>query len=195
MSFRHVWIVFKKEVRDIARDKRTLITNLLIPIILMPLLFTFLGGGMEKMEEDIENITIALTAQSDTREIRSLLENDVFAEYPNIKINGSVDDPAEAIRQKEVRFVLEVDSNYADLLDEGKTYPITVHYDQTDTKSAGSFGILAQAIEDYSRKQVEKRLAEMNIDIEILQPVEIVQVNAADDKRSGNIMIMMLLPL
>lgn len=195
MSFRHVWIVFKKEVRDIARDKRTLITNLLIPIILMPLLFTFLGGGMEKMEEDIENITIALIAQSDTSEIRSLLENDVFAEYPNIKINGSVDDPVEAIRQKEVRFVLEVDSNYADLLDEGKTYPITVHYDQTDTKSAGSFGILAQAIEDYSRKQVEKRLAEMNIDIEILQPVEIVQVNAADDKRSGNIMIMMLLPL
>ena len=35
----------------------------------------------------------------------------------------------------------------------------------------------------------------MNIDIEILQPVEIVRVNAADDKRSGNIMIMMLLPL
>jgi sodium transport system permease protein len=66
MSFRHVWIVFKKEVRDIARDKRTLITNLLIPIIIMPLLFTFLGGGMEKMEEDIENITIALTDQSDT---------------------------------------------------------------------------------------------------------------------------------
>ena len=61
MKLKHVWIVFKKEVKDIARDKRTLITNLFIPIILMPLLFALMGR-MEKMEEDIENITIALTA-------------------------------------------------------------------------------------------------------------------------------------
>jgi uncharacterized protein (TIGR00255 family) len=84
VNLKHVWIVFKKEVRDIARDRRTLITNLLIPIILMPLLFAFMGGGMSKMEEDIENITIALTAQSDTEEIRMLLEDEVFVNYPNI---------------------------------------------------------------------------------------------------------------
>ena len=66
MSFKHVWIVFKKEVKDMIRDKRTLITNLVIPIVLMPLLFYFMGGGMEKMEQDIENITIALTAESST---------------------------------------------------------------------------------------------------------------------------------
>ena len=102
---------------------------------------------------------------------------------------------AEAVRQGEARFVLEVESNYADLLEQGKTYAITVHYDQSDTKSAGSLGILAQAIEDYSRKQVEKRLAAMNIDLEILRPVEIVHVNTADEKKSGNIMIMMMLPM
>jgi len=195
MSFKHIWIVFKKEVKDIARDKRTLITNLLIPIILMPVLFAFLGGGMEKMEEDIENITIALTEQSDTEEIRSLLENEVFADYPNIKIGGSVKDPKQAIQNKDARFVLEVDSNFSDLLKQGKTYHMTIHYDQTDTKSASSFGILAQAIEEYSRKQVEKRLLDMNIDLEILRPVEIVQVNAAEEKRGGNLMIMMMLPM
>src|SRR5690554_1336648 len=98
----------------------------------MPLLFALMGGGMEKMEEDIENITIALTEQSDTNEIRSLLENEIFDGYPNIKLNGSVEDPAAAVRQGEARFVLEVESNYADLLEQGKTYDITVHYDQSD---------------------------------------------------------------
>jgi sodium transport system permease protein len=118
MILKHVWIVFKKEVRDIARDRRTLITNLLIPIILMPLLFAFMGGGMSKMEEDIENITIALTAQSDTEEIRSLLENEVFDNYPNISLKESVEDPVEAIRQDDVRFVLEVESDYATFLEQ-----------------------------------------------------------------------------
>lgn len=120
MSFKHIWIVFKKEVKDIARDRRTLITNLLVPIILMPLLFAFLGGGMEKMEEDIENITIALTEQSDTEEIRELLENEVFADFSNVKINGSVKDPRVAVQNKDARFVLEVDSNFSDLLQQEK---------------------------------------------------------------------------
>ena len=195
MSFKHIWIVFKKEVKDIARDRRTLITNLLVPIILMPLLFAFLGGCMEKMEEDIENITIALTEQSDTEEIRELLENEVFADFPNVKINGSVKDPKAAVQNKDARFVLEVDSNFSDLLQQGKTYNITVHYDQNDTKSVGGFSIIARAIEEYSQKQVEKRLLAMDIDLEILRPVEIVPVNAADEKRSGNFMIMMLLPM
>ncbi len=138
MSFKHIWIVFIKEVKDIARDRRTLITNLLVPIILMPLLFAFLGGGMEKMEEDIENITIALT-----EEIRELLENEVFADFPNVKINGIVKDPKAAVQNKDARFVLEVDSNFSDLLQQGKTYNITVHYDQNDTKSVGGFSIIA----------------------------------------------------
>lgn len=195
MSFKHIWIVFKKEVKDIARDRRTLITNLLVPIILMPLLFAFLGGGMEKMEEDIENITITLTEQSNTEEIRELLENEVFADFPNVKINGIVKDPKATVQNKDARFVLEVDSNFSDLLQQGKTYNITVHYDQNDTKSVGGFSIIARAIEEYSQKQVEKRLLAMDIDLEILRPVEIVPVNAADEKRSGNFMIMMLLPM
>lgn len=195
MILKHVWIVFKKEVRDIARDRRTLITNLLIPIILMPLLFAFMGGGMSKMEEDIENITIALTAQSDTEEIRSLLENEVFDNYPNISLKESVEDPVEAIRQDDVRFVLEVESDYATFLEQGTPYTITVHYDQSDTKSISSFGILNQAIQEYSQKQVEHRLTAMNIDLQILQPVEIVPVNTADENTGGNFMIMMMLPM
>ena len=173
MNFRHVWIVFKKEVKDIARDRRTLFTNLLIPIVLMPLLFTFLGGGMEKMVEDIENISIALTAESDTAEIRELLEKQVFADFPNIQFKESVENPSEAILQKEVRFVLEVENDFADLLARGEPYTLTIHYDQSDTNAAGSMGILNQAIQSYSRQLVQQRLTDLNIDPQILEPVRL----------------------
>ncbi|HHY81414.1 MAG TPA: ABC transporter permease [Clostridiales bacterium] len=196
MSLKHVWIVFKKEVKDISRDRRTLLTNLLIPIILMPLLFTFLGGSMKKMEKDItENITVALTRESDTEEIRNLLENEVFKNYPNIKLNGSVDNPAEAIQNDKFRFVIDVEKDFSSRLEQGIPYTITIHYDQSDTKSSGSFGILAEAIRSYSQKTVKNRLIEMNIDPQILEPVTIQQVNAAKDNASGNFMIMMMLPM
>lgn len=195
MSFKHVWIVFKKEVKDMIRDKRTLITNLVIPIVLMPLLFYFMGGGMEKMEQDIENITISLSEESNTEEIRNLLEGEVFVDYPNISFKDVVEDPAKAIQNDEVRFVLEVEEDFNVKLKEGTTYNISIHYDETDTKSISSFGILNQAIQVYSQNQVEQRLTEMDIDIQILHPVNVVTINAAAENAGGNFMLMMLIPM
>jgi sodium transport system permease protein len=196
VNLKHVWIVFAKEVRDIARDKRTLITNLVVPIILMPLLFSLMGGGMKKMEQDItENVTVALTQESNTEEIRSLVQQDIFANYPNIKLVDSFEDPMDAIRKDEVRFVLDIDKDYKNMLEEGKTFSINVLYDQSDTKSSGSFGILAEAINQYNQKIVRSRLKEMEIDPQILEPVKIEQSNAAEKDVGSNLMLMMILPM
>jgi sodium transport system permease protein len=195
MNLKHIWIVFKKEVKDMIRDKRTLITNLVIPIVLMPLLFYFMGGGMEKMEQDIENITISLSAESNTEEIRNLLEEEVFADYPNISFKDIVEDPAKAIQNDEVRFVIEVEEDFNTKLEEGIPYNISIHYDETDAKSISSFEILNQAIQKYSNKKVEQRLTDMNIDLQILQPVKVVPINAAAENAGGNFMLMMLIPM
>ncbi len=196
MSWKHVWIVFKKEVKDMIRDKRTLISNILIPIILMPLLFTLMGGGIEKMEKDItENITVALAPSSNTEEMRNFAVNELFVDNPNIKLIEIEGDPVEAIRNDDVRFVLDIDENYIEKLENCQPYSVTVLYDQSDTKSGGSFGIVASAIEQYSQKVVAQRLVDMNIDLNILQPVQIQQSNAADEKGSGNMMLMMILPM
>lgn len=196
MSFKHIWIVFKKEVKDIVRDKKTLLTSLLVPIILMPLLFTLLGSGIENMEKDItENITIALSEGSDTEEIRELVKNDIFLNNPDIKLGSAVKDPVGAIRNGDVRFVLEVDKNYAKNLEEGIPYSITVIYDQTDTKSSGSYEILVNAITQYNQKVVQERLEALDIDIQVLEPVKIIQNNAAAENAGGNLMLMMILPM
>lgn len=195
MNFRHVWIVFTKEVKDIARDKKTLITTLLVPIIIMPLLFSLLGGGMKNMEKDItENITVALTKSSDTQEIRDLILNDIFYGY-DIKLVDSVDNPTEAIRNGDIRFVLEVEENYSTSLEEKVPFTIKIMYDQSDTKSSGSYGILMEAVSGYNQRVVQRRLEEMNIDLSILEPVRIDDVNVADENKSGNFMLMMMLPM
>jgi len=197
MNLKHVWIVFKKEVKDIARDKKTLLTNLLIPVILMPVIFYIMGGSISKMEKDItESVSVALTADSYTDEIKELVQNEIFAGYDNIKLQGAVDDPVQAIRNDEVRFVLDIDKNYAENLSKEIPYTITVIYDQSDMKSSSSYGIIAEAIGKYSQNVIMKRLESKNIDLNILEPVRIVQSNAAAEENSGgSFMIMMLLPM
>lgn len=196
MNFKHIWITFTKEVKDISRDKRTLLTNLLVPIILMPVLFAVMGGGMEKMEKDItENVTVALARESNTEEIRNLVENEIFADYPNIKLVESPEDPIEAVRNDEMRFVLDLEKDYASRLEEGVPFSITVIYDQSDTKSSGSYGILAAAINQYNQRIVQERLVDLGINPQILEPVQLIESNAADENSSGNLMLMMILPM
>jgi sodium transport system permease protein len=195
MSLKHVWIVFSKEIKDMARDKRTLISNILIPIILMPLVFTLMGGGISKMEKDIvENVTVALSQASDTPEIRDLVA-DIFSDNPNIKILDPVADPVEAVRNDRIRFVLDVEKDFAEKMNQGKPFHITVTFDQTDTKSGGSYGIITNAIEQYAQKVTEDRLTKMNIDVSILRPIEILNEDASPEKGGGNLMLMMILPM
>ena len=58
-------IVFKKEIVDMFRDKKVLISSILIPLIMFPLLYGFMGKGMNKESEEVmANTKIALIEQS-----------------------------------------------------------------------------------------------------------------------------------
>ena len=60
MKLKHIWIVFNKELKDIVRDKKTLFSSILAPIIIIPILMTIVGGSTQKMTQEMyEDITVA----------------------------------------------------------------------------------------------------------------------------------------
>lgn len=54
MGSRVSWIVFKKELMDLFRDRKTLISSILVPIIIFPLLFFVMGNSMESMSKRLK---------------------------------------------------------------------------------------------------------------------------------------------
>ena len=52
MNLRNVLIVFRKEVRDMLRDKRTLRSMVIIPVVAFPLLFSLIGWAAEKFSSE-----------------------------------------------------------------------------------------------------------------------------------------------
>lgn len=196
MSLRHMWIVFRKEAKDLVRDRRTLVSSLLIPLIMYPVLFGLMGMGMDKLDRDIQqNITVALASHSNTPEIRDFLQNQVFKGRQNIRLVAITSDPVESIRKGEARFVLEVDSDFAQKIDELKPVGISILYDDSDTMAAGSVGIVAQAIAAFSQSIIVERLSSLGISLEILEPLRINYASIPEDQKSGNNMILMMLPM
>jgi len=195
MNLRHIWIVFSKEVKDIARDKKTIITSIIVPMVIIPLLSILAGGSVQNMQRDIEqNITIALTKESNTPEIRELITEDIIADFPNIKL-VDVEDPIGAINNSEVRAVLDIDRDYKEKLEQGKTFVIEIIYDESHTKSLGSVSIISNAINEFKKRVVANRLEKMGLDDEIIKPVKIEETNIANDARAGLSMLSMILPV
>jgi len=195
VKLRHVWIVFKKEVKDIIRDKKTIITSILVPMILIPLMNILVGGNVEKLNRDIsENITIALSETSNTEDIKNIVKNQIINDYPNISL-VEVDDPIEAIRESKVRVVMDFEEDYSAKLNEGKPFVIKLMYDKSQTKSEGSLGFIWNAIDDFNRKVVEKRLDSYGISKDVLTPVMIEESNIASEEESAGSILALIFPL
>jgi len=195
VNFRHVWIVFSKEVKDILRDKKTIITSIVVPMIIIPLLSMIAGGSVQNMQNDIEqNVTIGLTQESNTAHIRELIKSYIIADFPNINLID-IEDPIEAINDSKVRIVLGVEENYKEKLEQGEPFVIEIIYDKSQTKSEGSMHIVSNAINQFNKKVIVQRLEKMGIDDKILKPVEIEQTNIADDEKTSLSMLAMILPI
>ena len=195
MKLKHIWIVFKKEVKDLTRDKRTIITSILIPMLLIPMINIIMGGGAEKFTKDLsENVTIALSQTSNTDEVRQLVQDKLLKDNANLKL-VETNDPEEALKNEQVRCILDFEEGFSAKLKQGKPFRITLRYDESKTKSQASVDIVTEAINTFKAGIVSERIAALGLNEEILQPVVIERSNISVNKAGSNMILLMLLPL
>jgi len=194
VRLKHIWIVFKKEVKDISRDRRTLLVSIIVPMLIIPLINAFVGGGISKLQKDIsQNITVALSDNSDTPEIREFVKNELLSGYQDIRLID-VDNPQEALKKEKVRLVLEIENGFKKKISDGKPFQVKIFYDKSKTKSEGSKSILADAISKFSDKVREQRITALGLSKDLLIPTIIEENNVADETKTSTSLLAMFLP-
>lgn len=194
MKLKHAMIVFKKEVKDLIRDKRTIISSILLPMLMIPLLNIVMSGGMQSFQKSMnENVSIALSKDSDTPELRKLVQENILPLNSNLKLVDT-NDPSQALKNEEVRCVLGFEKDYAVKMKQGKPFKITLQYDESKTKSQMGADIVSEAIGEFETSIVKDRLKALGLSDEILSPVEIERQNMAENNQGNNIILQMLLP-
>ncbi|WDC85508.1 hypothetical protein PL321_09675 [Caloramator sp. mosi_1] len=85
-------IVFRKELKDLFRDRKTVIMSVVLPLVLFPLLFGLIGRGVKSSTEKVANeVKIAYVGGESS--LKSFL-----SQVPNIKIIET-QDYKEAIKK------------------------------------------------------------------------------------------------
>ncbi len=111
MSLQNIGIVYRKELREALRDRRTLISSLLVPLLLFPLLTAGLGAAISvllgKAKEEIPKVMIL--GGDDSPQILGDLQKLKKIEIVPLAANWK-----DQIINKDIRAAVEIPSAFAD---------------------------------------------------------------------------------
>lgn len=181
MSIMRMKTLFKRELLDILRDKKTLVMMILVPIILYPLLIVGMTVLMTSIMASQEEKTYLVAFENDaalaTEVERIFAENEEDLTY-KIEIVESSDCKADLE-------ALELDA-YVVSDTEGN---IQIHYLSAKDNSTTAMSVLQDAFDIYEDELREQRVTEAGLDVEaILNPVQVENADLSTTEESiGNI--------
>jgi len=191
MNWKNVCLIYKKEILGAIRDRRTLISMIIIPLVFYPLLFLGIGYfammGQEKSEELISIISIK--GRENAPELSEMLEN-------NKKINlvSYTVDSKKKLKDEEIHLLMEIPDDFNLNIEQNNNQLINIQYDSTVQSSLVAKKRLEEAIENYKQQIIEERLKKVGLNISYIQPIkEEYRDISPDEKRIGS-MLSMILP-
>lgn len=183
-------IVFKKELLDIFRDRKTLIIGILIPLILLPVMFGVIGKSMNKSTKDVQdNMKIAIVDQGSST-ISTFLKS-----QKNINIINS-SNIAEDIKKGTIMVGIEIPKDFDTSIKNEKPVNIKLTYDNVSQQSNQAVAIIDSYIQAYSKEIALERLQSKGINPDILSPINIDKITQVKESDSmGQVMLSLMLPL
>ncbi|MCY7539739.1 ABC transporter permease [Bacillus pumilus] len=178
--------VFKKEMTDALRDRKTLLLTVLIPLLTM-LGLVFFYESMIADSGD-ETYTVAVNEQLPTE------MNQMIKEVKNLTLE-TFDDPQQAVKDGKANAYLEMPKEADDMLQHQQSFAIKIHGYTTDDDSVIAVQMLQSLLEQYQNQVVEKRLAADQINTSVVHPFQVQVVDVEEGEEGENGMTSMLLSI
>src|SRR5215469_12248021 len=155
MSLQNVGVVYRKELTEALRDRRTLISTLLVPLLLFPLLSVGFGAlafsMMKKFEEETPKIMIV--GGGDSPDVIEALRK-----IDKIDFVPATPDWKDRIINQEIRAAISIPDGFEASLRGQNPDTIVIYRYKGEVKSSISADGMEKKLKDYRDKVVESRL-------------------------------------
>ncbi len=182
-----IFTVIKKELIDTLRDRRTLISAIVLPIILIPLLFFGATKLTQNLIQKEQTKKIKITFFGAPENIPSYFkdENIELVNYFNLA------DAKVAIEQDSLDAIIEFAPDFQTKVNAMETGNINVSYKTTET---ALFKRISTKLEIYKAGILQDRIQTLNISPEAINPINIQQTDMASSKEQLGQVIGGMLP-
>lgn len=173
-------LIFQKEVREMARDKRVRSSAIFGPIILIVVLvylFGFLQTTLSKPESQRIHV---IREGSDNAIVEGLRKGKV-----NIIEVASVAEGEKLVREGRARVILHFEPGLNEALAAGETASITATYDPKNQTAPIAISIVERIVTEINKLQRNNLLASQGIDPKRAEPLQVVEKKLETGPKGG----------
>lgn len=182
--------VFKKEIVDLYRDKKTIIIGLLIPLLLFPVIFGVLGKSISGSQQTVEsNLKIELKddGNSSLGKFIKSQKNFVVKNWKNADSD---------ISGGSIYLAVQIPKDFDTKVSNEQKCDVQVKYDNSSQDSSTALAIFNSTLEAYSKVIVNNRLQVRKINTDILTPINVVKTSIVkEEDGTAKLIVSMMLPL
>jgi len=176
-----IFTIFKKELKDTLRDKRTLIMMLVIPILIFPIILNLFVGISSSFSEEAATkpVKIGFVGEKEnyiTQQLNNLPEQMGAKEIIFYKDTLEM---IEAIKLDSVQMGMYIPNDFAELMSSKTPAPVSIFFNATDMGMKDRAEVYMSSIEGIA---TQERYLEMNLKESELRPIDSKYKNIASDK-------------
>jgi sodium transport system permease protein len=176
-----VWIVFKKEVIDNLRDRRSVASTVFYALFgpLMILGMIYLLGTLFNRDEIARPILLPVQGSENAPMLVQFLEKN------NVILQPAPEDSELAVKNSDVEMVLIIPDEYSEQFSEGEPARIKLVVDPTRTSTLTTTETVEALIRQYQSQIGAMRLMARGVSPTLVQVLDIQQVDVSTEQTRG----------
>jgi sodium transport system permease protein len=182
MSLRNIGIVYRKELREALRDRRTVVASVVIPLFLFPLLSVGFGALVSNIVNKTEEASpkVMVVGGEDSPGVLGVLRG-----TPKVEIVPATQNWKDLVVEKEIPVAVEVPPGFDKSVADQKKLEVTIYNYSGELKSEIAAGKIEKSLKTYRDDVVKNRVAAQKLSAEVLDPFKVTQKNIAPPEKSG----------
>ena len=169
------WVVFRKELLDALRDRRTLAMVLLSSVAIGPLVLLLISTLVSGIEERAQVREVLAVGIQHAPTLRNYLERQTYA------IREAPADHEQQLKDKRLGDpVLIIDAAFEAELARGDAPVVVLVGSSSNARAQAGLGRLARLLQGFSAEQASLRLAWRGVSPALVQPITVDEIDLAD---------------
>lgn len=174
--------VYRKELRETLRDRRTLASMFLVPAVIMPAILFMFGTVTYQVTKTAREVppVVAVLGGADSPEVRAKL-----AAREGLVVVDAPEDWRERIADKRLRAVVELPAGFAAALAGNEPAEVNIYHYEGEFKSGYAVAELRRFFAELRERELAGRLADRGLPAGFARPFEIRTENVAPPEKVG----------
>lgn len=164
------WIIFKKELKDITRDRRTIITMIVVPLLLFPILSTVATKiiSSQTKKNQTKTLTVGFIGNNNQNELSDILHN-----RQDVKLidNIATADIDTLIQSDSLDAVIQLSENFNNQIQNMTPGDIHLYFKSSKDMNA-TRNRLTDLLKEYEEIVLTERFEKLSLDRDITHGIK-----------------------